>query len=174
MPCTPTIVKCARGSLKQVNRNTHTLTQSHTHTRKLNVRMNFVLFILLCLHFHIKYLLFVAGSVKKPSSFLISFSPNPRFPPPHTFSSSKTLSFPDFHSPNLFPLKLLFVDFIEEVRIGWHSLSVLFVARDFPFLTITCVPMARIMMYLKNSICYRGCDFQKYKYYWKVVWLCKT
>ena len=44
-PCIPTIVKCAGGSLKQVNRNTH----SHTHTnKKPNVRIKTFRFNLLC------------------------------------------------------------------------------------------------------------------------------
>ena len=60
---------------------------------------------------------FVARSVKEPIPLEFT-SPTTSFPP-HAFSSSKTLSFPDFHSTNLFPLSLfIFVDLIEEVRSG--------------------------------------------------------
>ena len=58
--------------------------ETHTHTHKLNIRMKS--FLLWC------------GD--------IIYIPIPSFSSLFAFSSSKTLSFSDFHTPNLFPLKL--------------------------------------------------------------------
>ena len=61
----------------------HSLSLSHTQKTQCQ-NENF--FALLCLHFHIKLLAFVVGSVKEPSSFIFYLPPHPHFPPPtHNF-----------------------------------------------------------------------------------------
>ena len=100
-PCVPTIVRCAGGSLKQVHRNTHTHT--HTHT-KLIVGMKTFCFIVFTFSSNA---CFCCRECKGTKFLYILSPPHPHFPPPPpTLSSSKTLSFHDFHSPNLFSLKL--------------------------------------------------------------------
>ena len=86
----------------------------------------------------------------KGTKFLYILSPpTPSFSSPHLhFRPPKPFHFMIFIPPTYFRWSFLYVDFIEEVRSGWRSLSILFIVRDFPFLTITCVRMARIMMYL--------------------------
>ena len=89
-------------------------------------------------------------TICKGTKFLYILSPpTPSFSSPHLhFRPPKPFRFMIFIPPTYFRWSVLYVDFIEEVRSGWRSLSILFIVRDFPFLTITCVPMARIMMYL--------------------------
>ena len=76
-PCIPKVVKCAGGSLKQVHRNTHSL----THTQKLNVKMK--TFLLYCVYIFISNACFCCQECKGTKFLYILSPPTPSFSSPH-------------------------------------------------------------------------------------------